>query len=113
MPLLKEPIRQCFEKSSELLPIDGLQKSRLRDQSVAPALFDIPGFGLRRGPKDDLQSFLQTRGCRHGIIENGVFPFRPLEDQVGFQTRKFLPPKPYVQGKIRIAPFRQSEKTRP
>jgi hypothetical protein len=46
--LLKEPIRQCFEKSSELLLIDGLQNSRVRDQSVAPAIFDIYNPSFRR-----------------------------------------------------------------
>ena len=58
----REPISQIFENMPEFCPIDGLQKSRIRDQPVTADIIDIQGRGLRGGPKDDSQSFLETHG---------------------------------------------------
>jgi len=43
----REPISQIFENPPEFCPIDGLQKSRVRDQRVAADTIDIPGRGSR------------------------------------------------------------------
>lgn len=61
-PVPREPISQIFESMPEFCPIDGFQKSRVRDQPVAADIIDIQGRGLRGGPKDDSQSFPETHG---------------------------------------------------
>jgi len=55
-----EPFYQIFENASKLFPIDGLQKSRERDQSMRADIIDISRRGLRSGPEDDSQSFLEA-----------------------------------------------------